>query len=70
MLCNVMLCYVCMYVHYYNISMSIYGHIYIHTYDMICDLFGVQDMSDALDLRLKAITEFADKTSEAERWRP
>ena len=68
MLCYVM--YVCMYVHYYNISMSIYGHIYIHTYDMICDLFGVQDMSDALDLRLKAITEFADKTSEAERWRP
>lgn len=52
--------------------MSIYGHIYIYTYtyDMICDSFGVQDMSDALDLRLKAITEFADKTSEAERWRP
>ena len=44
--------------------------IYIYTYDMICDLFGVQDMSDAFDLRLKAITEFADKTSEAERWRP
>ena len=32
MLCNVMLCYVCMYVHYYNISMSIYGHIYIYTH--------------------------------------
>ena len=31
--------FLCMYVHYCNISMSIYGHIYIHTYDMICDLF-------------------------------